>query len=78
MKVINWVIKKDGAPLQKGKAKRIGIVQPGKKKVLQEDLIVAFWYTKGAYKKHGERLFRRACSDRKGGMASNWKRVGLG
>lgn len=71
MKGIKWVIKKDGAPLQKGKAKRIGIVQPGKKKKLQGDLIVAFRYMKGAYKKPGERLFRKK-EGGKGGMASNW------
>ncbi|KAK4806242.1 LOW QUALITY PROTEIN: hypothetical protein QYF61_013386 [Mycteria americana] len=31
---------------------------------LRGDLIVAFQYLKGAYKKDGERLFSRACSDR--------------
>jgi len=31
---------------------------------LQQDLIAAFQYIKGAYKKHEERLFTRACSDR--------------
>ncbi|KFQ01592.1 hypothetical protein N329_00522, partial [Haliaeetus albicilla] len=34
------------------------------KRNLQEDLIVAFQYLKGAYKNDGDRLFSRACSDR--------------
>ncbi|GAB0204446.1 hypothetical protein GRJ2_002910200 [Grus japonensis] len=34
------------------------------KRRLQGDLIAAFQYLKGAYKKSGERLFTRACSDR--------------
>ncbi|KAK4829992.1 hypothetical protein QYF61_008162 [Mycteria americana] len=34
------------------------------KRRLQEDLIVAFQYIKGAYKKNGDRLFSRACNDR--------------
>ncbi|KAK4811240.1 hypothetical protein QYF61_022137 [Mycteria americana] len=34
------------------------------KRWLQGDLIAAFQYLKGAYKKDGDRLFSRACSDR--------------
>ena len=34
------------------------------KRRLWEDLIVVFQYLKGAYKKAGEGLFTRACSDR--------------
>ncbi|GAB0188737.1 hypothetical protein GRJ2_001339000 [Grus japonensis] len=34
------------------------------KRRFQGDLIAAFQYLKGAYKKAGERLFTRACSDR--------------
>ena len=34
------------------------------KRRLQGDLIAAFQYPKGAYKKAGEGLFTRACSDR--------------
>jgi len=34
------------------------------KRRLQEDLIAAFQYLKGAYKRAGEGLFTRACSDR--------------
>jgi len=34
------------------------------KRRLWGDLIVAFQYIKGTYKKDGERLFTRACSDR--------------
>ena len=34
---------------------------------LQGDLIAAFQYLKGAYKKDGEGLIARICSDRTGG-----------
>ena len=34
------------------------------KRRLRGDLIAAFQYLKGAYKKDGERLFTKACSDR--------------
>ena len=34
------------------------------KRRLWGDLIVAFQYLKGAYKKDGERRFTKACSDR--------------
>jgi len=34
------------------------------KRRLRGDLIVAFWYLEGAYKKAGEGLFTKACSDR--------------
>ena len=37
------------------------------KRRLQGDLIVAFWYLKGAYKQEGEWLFVRVDSDRKRG-----------
>ena len=37
------------------------------KRRLPGDLTVAFQYLKGAYRKSGESLFRRACSDRMGG-----------
>ncbi|KAK4806243.1 LOW QUALITY PROTEIN: hypothetical protein QYF61_013387 [Mycteria americana] len=37
------------------------------------DLIVAFQYLKGAYKKDGERLFSRACSDRTRGNSFKLK-----
>ncbi|KAK4829739.1 hypothetical protein QYF61_006448 [Mycteria americana] len=40
---------------------------------LQEDLIAAFQYLKGAYKKDGEKLFSRACSDRTRGNAFKLK-----
>ncbi|TRZ15003.1 hypothetical protein HGM15179_012101 [Zosterops borbonicus] len=35
-----------------------------KKRSLWGDPVTAFQYLKGAYKKDGERLFTRACSDR--------------
>jgi len=34
------------------------------KRRLQEDLVVACQYLKGAYKKYGDRVFSRACCDR--------------
>jgi len=34
------------------------------KRRLRGDLIAAFQYLKGAYRKDGERLFTRVCSDR--------------
>ncbi|PKU45156.1 hypothetical protein llap_4561 [Limosa lapponica baueri] len=41
------------------------------KRRLQGDLIAAFQYLKGAYRRAGEGLFTRACSDRMRVMASN-------
>lgn len=38
---------------------------------------VGFQYLKGAYKNDGDGFLTRGCSDRKRGMDSNWKRVGL-
>jgi len=35
------------------------------KRRLQEDLVEAFQHLQGAYRKTGERLFIRACSDRR-------------
>ncbi|KAK4806794.1 hypothetical protein QYF61_005590 [Mycteria americana] len=43
------------------------------KRRLWGDLIVAFQYVKGAYKKDGERLFTRACSDRTRGIGYKLK-----
>jgi len=37
------------------------------KRRLQSDIIVAFQYSKGACKKNGERVFSRACCDRRRG-----------
>ncbi|PKU46021.1 hypothetical protein llap_3683 [Limosa lapponica baueri] len=37
------------------------------KRRLQGDLIAVFQYLKGAYRRDGEGLFTRACSDRTGG-----------
>ena len=40
-------------------------------------MVVAFQYLKKAYRRAGEGLFKRAGSDKGGGMALNWKRVDL-
>ena len=45
------------------------------KRRLQGDLIVAFQYLKGAYKKDGDRLFSRACCDRTRGNDFKLKEV---
>jgi len=44
-----------------------------KKRRLQGDLIAAFQYLKGAYRKDGEGLFTRVCSDRTRGDGSKLK-----
>ncbi|KAK4828808.1 hypothetical protein QYF61_000865 [Mycteria americana] len=43
------------------------------KRRLQEDLIAVFQYLKGSYKKGGERLFTKACSDRTRGRGFKLK-----
>ncbi|KFQ70640.1 hypothetical protein N335_12957, partial [Phaethon lepturus] len=43
------------------------------KRRLQGDLIAAFQYLKGAFKKDGDRLFSRACNDRTRGNGFNLK-----
>ena len=48
------------------------------KRRLWGDLIVAFQYLKGMYKKDREQLFMWVDSDRTRGMLLNWDRGGLG
>lgn len=48
-----------------------------KKRMLWEDLIVAFWYLTRAYKKERKRLFTRACTDRTRGNVFSLQRLGL-
>jgi len=43
------------------------------KRRLQGDLIAAFHYLRGAYRKDGERLFARVCSDRTRGNGCKLK-----
>ncbi|KAK4829869.1 hypothetical protein QYF61_007261 [Mycteria americana] len=45
-------------------AERVGVIQPGEERRLWQDLIAAFQYFKGSYKKDGDKLFSRACSNR--------------
>ena len=59
-----------GVPLLQGQARRVGAVQPGEEKA-RGDLIAAFQYLTGAYRKDGEGLFTRVCSDRTRG--NGWK-----
>ncbi|KAJ7408630.1 hypothetical protein WISP_120335 [Willisornis vidua] len=47
----------------KERKRELGLFSLEERRV-QGDLIVAFQYLKGAYKKDGERLFTRACRDR--------------
>jgi len=54
---------RDGASLLRGQAEGVGAVQPGEEKVMGRP-IAAFQYLKGAYRKAGEGLLTRACSDR--------------
>ena len=46
--------------------RELGLLSLEKRK-LHGDLIAAFQYIQGPYKKHGERLFTKACSDRRRG-----------
>jgi len=43
--------------------RELGLFSPEKRR-LQGELLAAFRYVTGAYKKGGERLFTKACSDR--------------
>ena len=60
---VPWQPRRAGAPLLWRQAERVGLFSLEKRR-LQGDLIAAFQYLKGAYKKAGEGLFTRACSDR--------------
>jgi len=52
-----------GAPLLRGKAERVGAVQPGEEKAVGRPYC-SLSPLKGAYKKDGDRLFSRACCNR--------------
>ena len=43
--------------------RKLGLFSVGKRK-LQEDVMAAFQYLKGGYKKEGDRIFSRICCDR--------------
>jgi len=53
---------RDGTPLLHGQAERAWAVQSGKEKA-PKNLIAAFTYLKGSYRKDGDRLFNRVCGD---------------
>ena len=53
--------------------RELGLFSP-EKRMLQGDLIAAFQYLKGAYKKAGEGLFTRAGSDRTRGNSYKLKK----
>jgi len=54
------------------KGREIWAVQSGEKR-LQGDIIAAFQYLKGAYKKDRDNLFSRVCCDRTRGNGFNPK-----
>jgi len=47
----------------KERLRELGMLSPEKRR-LQEELVAAFQYLKGAYEKVGEGLFTSACTDR--------------
>jgi len=50
-------------PSYEGKLRELGLFSLEKRR-LQGDLIAAFRYLKGAYRKDGENIFSRSCCDR--------------
>ena len=52
-----------GAPLLRGKAERVGAVQPGEEKAPARPYC-SLQYLKGAYKKDEDKHFSRACCNR--------------
>jgi len=67
MDVLEWIQRRTTKNYPRGETllqeERLREFSLGKKR-LQGDLITAFQYLKRGYKKAGERLFTRACSDR--------------
>ena len=70
MELLEWVQKRATKMIQglenpsyEGKLRELGLFSLEKRR-LQGDLIAAFRYLKGAYRKDGENIFIRACHDR--------------
>jgi len=60
----------------KDRLRELGMFRLEKRR-LRGDLIAAFQYLKGAYRKDGEGLFTRMCSDRTRGNSSKLKEDGF-
>ena len=66
---------RDGTPLLQGKAEReLGLFSLEKRR-LWGDLMVAFQYLKGAYKKDGDKLVSRAYCDKTRGLSFEIKEI---
>jgi len=49
-------------PSYEGRLRELRLFSPERRR-LPDDLLAAFWYVKGAYKKDGDGLFTRVCSN---------------
>jgi len=86
MDLLEWVQRRDTKMIGglehfscEDRLRGLGLFSLGKRR-LQGDLIAAFQYLKGAYKKDGENIFSKACCDRRrsNGLKLREGRFGLG